>query len=48
MNEMLANQMFMARKYEEASPMLEAILNTNPKSKGIKRKLINSLNSSCV
>ena len=40
MSEMLANQYFMARKYKDAYPLLEDALSLNPKSKGIKRKLI--------
>lgn len=37
---MLANQFFMARKYNEALPLLEKSLANNPKDKGIKRKLV--------
>lgn len=40
MNEMLANQLFMARKYNEALPLLENTIAENPNHKGAKRKLV--------
>jgi len=40
MNEMLANQLFMARKYSDALPLLEKTIADNPNHKGAKRKLI--------
>lgn len=40
MSEMLGNQFFMARKYEEAEKELEEALSNNQNSKHIRRKLI--------
>ncbi|MDD3558729.1 MAG: hypothetical protein PHW27_09160 [Melioribacteraceae bacterium] len=40
MNEMLGNQLFMARRYSEALKNLEAALLHSPEQKPIKRKLI--------
>lgn len=40
MNEMLGNQLFMARRYAEAANSLETALEQNTASKPIKRKLI--------
>jgi tetratricopeptide (TPR) repeat protein len=40
MHEMLGNQLFLARKYSQATDNLEKALQSKPASKGIKRKLI--------
>jgi len=40
MSEMLGNQYFLVRKYTSATKELEEALRSNPKCKGIRRKLI--------
>jgi tetratricopeptide (TPR) repeat protein len=40
MSEMLANQYFMARKYDDAVPLFERLVSKNPQNLRVKKKLV--------